>query len=156
MAAEEAKEKATKAKGVKPEEASVDTASIKMIKKAQEDGVETIFDRALTMKPCNIGVEGICCKNCSQGPCRLPMTKKMKEGLEEDNRKGLCGATPETIAARNFARMVAAGAAAHSDHGRGVAETFLAMARKETHDYTIKDEQKAAGNRSRISTSPSR
>ena len=142
MAAEEAKEKATTAKGVKPEEVTVDTASIKMIKKAQAEGIETIFDRAQTMKPCNIGIEGICCKNCSQGPCRLPLTKKIKEGLEEDNRKGLCGATPETIAARNFARMVAAGAAAHSDHGRGVAETFLAMARKETHDYTIKDEQK--------------
>jgi anaerobic carbon-monoxide dehydrogenase catalytic subunit len=53
-----------------------------------------------------------------------------KEG--EDTRKGLCGATANTIAARNFARMVAAGAAAHSDHGRGVAETFLAAARKET------------------------
>jgi carbon-monoxide dehydrogenase catalytic subunit len=144
MAAEEAKDKATKkAKGVKPEEVTVDTASIKMMKKAQDEGIETIFDRAQTMKPCNIGIEGICCKNCSQGPCRLPMTKKMKEGLEEDNRKGLCGATPETVAARNFARMVAAGAAAHSDHGRGVAEVFLAAARQETDDYKIKDTEKA-------------
>ncbi len=141
MAAEEAKEKGAKA-AYKPEDVSVDMASIKMMKKAREEGIETIFDRAASMKPCNIGVEGICCKNCSQGPCRLPLTKKIREGLEEDNRMGLCGATPETIAARNFARMVAAGAAAHSDHGRGVAETFLAMARKETHDYTIKDEQK--------------
>ena len=32
---------------------------------------------------------------------------------------------------------VAGGAAAHSDHGRGVAETFLSVARKETEDYTI-------------------
>ncbi|MBF0529592.1 MAG: anaerobic carbon-monoxide dehydrogenase catalytic subunit [Deltaproteobacteria bacterium] len=143
MAAEEAKEKAeVKSKGAKPEEVSVDSATIKMLKKAQADGIETIFDRAVTMKPCNIGVEGICCKNCSQGPCRLPMSKKIKDGLEEDNRVGLCGATPETIAARNFARMVAAGSASHSDHGRGVAETFLAAARKETHDYTIKDEVK--------------
>jgi len=38
--------------------------------------------------------------------------------------------------------MVAAGAAAHSDHGRGVAETFLAAARKETDDYRIKDTKK--------------
>ncbi|MEW5725055.1 MAG: anaerobic carbon-monoxide dehydrogenase catalytic subunit [Thermodesulfobacteriota bacterium] len=144
MAAEEAKEKAAgkEKKGYRPEEVSVDAASIKMMKKALSEGIETIFDRAVTMKPCNIGVEGICCKNCSQGPCRLPLTKKIQEGLEPDTRKGLCGATPETIAARNFARMVAAGAAAHSDHGRGVAETFLAAARKETHDYTIKDEQK--------------
>ncbi|MBW1708394.1 MAG: carbon monoxide dehydrogenase, partial [Deltaproteobacteria bacterium] len=130
MSADE--DKGKKEKGVRAEEVSVDTASIKMIKKAQAEGIETIFDRAKTMKPCNIGVEGICCKNCSQGPCRLPLTKKIKEGVEEDNRKGLCGATPETIAARNFARMVAAGAAAHSDHGRGVAEVFLAAARKET------------------------
>jgi len=63
-----------------------------------------------------------------------------KGGIEgKDTRKGLCGATAHTIAARNFARMVAGGAAAHSDHGRGVAETFLAAARKETEDYHIKD-----------------
>jgi carbon-monoxide dehydrogenase catalytic subunit len=147
MATEEAKAKAAakkpaEKKGYKPEETSVDMATIKMMKKAQEDGIETIFDRAQTMKPCNIGIEGVCCKNCSQGPCRLPLTKKIREGEEPDSRIGLCGATPETIAARNFARMVAAGAAAHSDHGRGVAETFLAMARGEAHDYTIKDELK--------------
>ena len=115
MAAEDAKAAAAEKakKGAKPEEVSVDSATIKMLRKAQADGVETIFDRAVTMKPCNIGVEGICCKNCSQGPCRLPLTKKIKDGEEPDNRKGLCGATPDTIAARNFARMVAAGAAAH-------------------------------------------
>ncbi len=71
------------------------------------------------------------------GPCRLPMPKGGIEG--EDTRKGLCGATPNTIAARNFARMVAAGTAAHSDHGRSVAEVFLSAARKETDDYRIKD-----------------
>jgi carbon-monoxide dehydrogenase catalytic subunit len=38
--------------------------------------------------------------------------------------------------------MVAGGAAAHSDHGRGVAETFLAAARKETKDYKIRDTKK--------------
>jgi carbon-monoxide dehydrogenase catalytic subunit len=111
-----------------------------MIMRSREMEVETIFDRAQTMKPCNIGVQGTCCKNCAQGPCRLPLPKGGIEG--EDTRKGLCGATPETIAARNFARMVAGGAAAHSDHGRGVAETFLAAARKETDDYHIKDTKK--------------
>jgi len=140
MAADEAQAKKTK--GAVPEEVSVDSATIKMIKKAQGEGIETIFDRAVTMKPCNIGVEGICCKNCSQGPCRLPLTKKIKEGEEEDKRMGLCGATPETIAARNFLRMIAAGAAAHSDHGRGVAEVFKAAAYKETDDYEIKDTKK--------------
>ena len=142
MAAEEAKEtlKVVEKKKYKPEDKSVDPATIQMIHKSHQDGVETIFDRAETMKPCNIGIQGTCCKQCAQGPCRLPLTKKDLEG--KDNRMGLCGATPETIAARNFARMIAAGTAAHSDHGRGVAEVFLAAARRETDDYKIRDEVK--------------
>ena len=120
-----------------PVKATIDIASQEMIARAQELGVETVFDRAVKMKPCNIGIQGICCKNCAMGPCRLPLPKAGIEG--EDTRKGLCGATANTIAARNFARMVAAGAAAHSDHGRAVAEVFLSAARKETNDYQIKD-----------------
>jgi len=38
--------------------------------------------------------------------------------------------------------MIAAGAAAHSDHGRAVATTFLAMAKGEAKDYKIKDPAK--------------
>jgi carbon-monoxide dehydrogenase catalytic subunit len=64
------------------------------------------------------------------GPCRLPLPKGGIDG--EDTRKGLCGATANTIAARNFIRMIAGGAAAHSDHGRCVAEVFLSAARKES------------------------
>jgi len=123
-----------------PMAASICPATQEMIKRAQELDVETVFDRAVTMKPCNIGMQGTCCKNCAMGPCRLPMPKAGIEG--EDTRKGLCGATPNTIAARNFARMVAAGAAAHSDHGRAVAEVFLSVARKETDDYTIKSPER--------------
>ena len=119
---------------------SVDPASMQMIEKAEAEGISTIFDRADKMKACNIGEQGTCCKVCSQGPCRLPLPKKGIEG--EDTRMGLCGATPNTIAARNFARMVAAGAAAHSDHGRGIAEVFLAAARGETEDYKIQDTKK--------------
>ncbi|MDI6725324.1 MAG: anaerobic carbon-monoxide dehydrogenase catalytic subunit [Smithellaceae bacterium] len=127
-------------KQIKPEEKSVDSATVKMLYKAQAEGVETIFDRAENMKPCNIGAQGTCCKLCSQGPCRLPLTKKDLEG--KDTRQGLCGATPETVAARNFARMVAAGSASHSDHGRSVATLFLAAARRESADYDIVDEKK--------------
>ncbi len=129
------KEKAPKL--ADPIAATIDVASQQMIRRAQDLGVETVFDRAVKMKPCNIGIQGICCKNCAMGPCRLPLPKGGIEG--EDTRKGLCGATANTIAARNFARMVAAGAAAHSDHGRSVAEVFLSAARKETDDYRIKD-----------------
>ncbi|MCG6974264.1 MAG: anaerobic carbon-monoxide dehydrogenase catalytic subunit [Desulfobacterales bacterium] len=133
----------TKEKAAKPQKmadaitASIDPATQEMIARAQKLGVETVFDRAVTMKPCNIGMQGTCCKNCAMGPCRLPLPKAGIEG--EDTRKGLCGATANTIAARNFARMVAAGASAHSDHGRSVAEVFLSVARKETEDYKIKD-----------------
>jgi len=126
-----------KKKVVDPVEASIDIATQEMIVRSQELGVETIFDRALSMKPCNIGIQGTCCKNCAMGPCRLPLPKGGIEG--EDERKGLCGATANTIAARNFARMVAAGAAAHSDHGRAVAEVFMSAAKKETDAYKIKD-----------------
>jgi carbon-monoxide dehydrogenase catalytic subunit len=139
MSAAEIK-KAKKEKKADPKASSVDQATIETLAKAQAEGIETIFDRALTMKPCNIGEQGTCCKICSQGPCRMPLPKKGIEG--DDTRKGLCGATPETVAARNFARMVAGGAAAHSDHGRGVAEVFLAAAKKETDDYGIKDVEK--------------
>ncbi|MEE4353449.1 MAG: anaerobic carbon-monoxide dehydrogenase catalytic subunit [Desulfatiglans sp.] len=138
-----AEEKATvaklekKKKAVDPVAASVDVATQEMIIRSQELGVETVFDRALSMKPCNIGVQGTCCKNCSMGPCRLPLPKGGIEG--EDERKGLCGATANTIAARNFIRMIAGGAAAHSDHGRSVAEVFISAANKTTDAYKIKD-----------------
>ena len=125
------------------EKKSIDPATIKMLKKAQADGCETIFDRADTMKPCPIGAEGSCCKICSMGPCRVPAPKKKGETpAEKAKRTGLCGATAETISARNFARMVAGGASAHSDHARGVAQVFLAAAKGEVPGFQIKDEQK--------------
>jgi carbon-monoxide dehydrogenase catalytic subunit len=120
-----------------PIAASIDPATQEMIVRAQELGIDTVYDRAVQMKPCNIGVQGTCCKNCSMGPCRLPLPKAGIEG--EDTRKGLCGATANTIAARNFIRMIAGGASAHSDHGRCVAEVFLSAARKESDAYKIKD-----------------
>jgi carbon-monoxide dehydrogenase catalytic subunit len=136
----EEKKVVKKKKVADPVACSLDEATQEMIVRAQELGVETVFDRNLTLKPCNIGMQGTCCKNCAMGPCRLPMPKAGIEG--EDTRKGMCGATANTIAARNFARMVAAGAAAHSDHGRSVAEVFLSVARKENKDYQIKDPDK--------------
>jgi len=122
---------------------SIDQATNEMIEKATADGTNTIFDRADTMKPCPIGAVGSCCKNCGMGPCRVPLPKGKEETPEQKGkRRGLCGATAETIAARNFIRMIAGGASAHSDHGRGVAELFLAVARGEAPGYEIKDEQK--------------
>ncbi|MCJ7745003.1 MAG: anaerobic carbon-monoxide dehydrogenase catalytic subunit, partial [Actinobacteria bacterium] len=103
--------------------------------KAAAEGRETAFSRADSMKACAIGASGICCKNCSMGPCRL--TPPKKEGDPE--KRGICGATAEVVAARNFVRMIAAGTAAHSDHGRAVAHTLILAAKGEAEGYQIKD-----------------
>jgi carbon-monoxide dehydrogenase catalytic subunit len=57
--------------------------------------------------------------------------------VEKKASRGVCGASVDTIAARNLARMIAAGAAAHSDHGRDVAHTLLLAS--QNSDYSIKD-----------------
>jgi carbon-monoxide dehydrogenase catalytic subunit len=122
---------------------SIDQATVDMIAKAAEEGVRTVFDRAEKIKPCPIGSEGSCCSICAMGPCRVPLPKGKEETPEEKRKRtGVCGATAETIAARNFVRKIAGGAAAHSDHGRKVTEAFLLMAKGEAKDFTVKDEQK--------------
>ncbi len=122
---------------------SIDQATLEMLAKAAQDGCNTAFDRSDTIKPCPIGVEGSCCKNCAMGPCRVPLPKGKEETPEDrKKRKGVCGATAETIAARNFARMIAAGTSAHADHGRRVAELFQAVSEGKAAGYQIKDEQK--------------
>jgi carbon-monoxide dehydrogenase catalytic subunit len=115
-----------------PEERSADPSVVELLQHACEMECETCFDRADDMSPCPIGQESKCCKNCSMGPCRL-----VKPG-----QTGVCGATLETVVARNFARMVAAGASAHSDHGRGLAYTLFEVAEGRASDYAIKDRQK--------------
>jgi hypothetical protein len=63
--AEEKEIKEVKAKKLAdPVAATIDSASQQMIERAHELGIETAFDRAVTLKPCNIGTQGICCKNC--------------------------------------------------------------------------------------------
>ncbi|MDI6732985.1 MAG: anaerobic carbon-monoxide dehydrogenase catalytic subunit [Planctomycetota bacterium] len=114
---------------------SVCEATIEMLRYAEAGNYDTAFQRALKVKPCPIGATGSCCKHCYMGPCRFN-PKKPEESV------GVCGADINTVAARNFARAVAAGTAAHSDHGREVAKTFIAAARKEVPGYEIKDEVK--------------
>ncbi len=117
---------------------SVDGATIELLDKAQKENISTVFSRADEIKPCPIGVEESCCKVCAMGPCRLPRSKKD----EQKERRGVCGATIDTVVARNFARKVAAGSASHSDHAREVAETFIKTARGEAQGFTIQDEVK--------------
>ncbi len=110
-------------------EYSTDPATQQMIARAEELGIETAFTRADDMAACNIGGAGMCCKNCSMGPCRLT----------KDGSVGVCGATIDTIQARNLTRAIAAGAAAHSDHGRGMAMTLKAAANGKAEGYSIRD-----------------
>ncbi len=117
---------------------SIDKATLELLEKAKKENILTVFDRADALKPCPIGVEESCCKVCGMGPCRLPRSKKG----EEKERVGVCGATIETIVARNFARKVAAGSASHSDHSREIVETFIKTARGESQGFSIKDEAK--------------
>lgn len=112
-----------------PEEYSIDPAAQQMLIRAEEIGIGTAFTRADDMVPCNIGGAGMCCKLCGMGPCRLT-----KEG-----QTGVCGATIDTIQARNFIRAIAAGSAAHSDHGRDMAFTLKAVAKGEAEGYMIRD-----------------
>jgi carbon-monoxide dehydrogenase catalytic subunit len=112
-----------------PEEQSIDPAAQQMLIRADELGLSTAFTRADDAAPCNIGAAGMCCKLCGMGPCRLT----------NEGQTGICGATIDTIQARNLIRAIAAGAAAHSDHGRDMAFTLKAVANGEAEGYLIRD-----------------
>jgi carbon-monoxide dehydrogenase catalytic subunit len=111
------------------EERTADPAAQEMLYRADELGLSTAFTRVDELVPCNIGGAGMCCKLCGMGPCRLT----------KDGMTGICGATIDTIQARNFIRAIAAGAAAHSDHGRDMAFTLKAVANHQAEGYSIKD-----------------
>ena len=110
-------------------------ATQQMITKGRAEGVETAFDRAANMKACPIGADSACCKHCFMGPCRL-------NAKDPYGKVGVCGATIDTIMARNFARMVASGAAAHTDHGMSMVDLFREVVNGNIKDYSIKDTQK--------------
>ncbi len=114
------------------EESSADPAAVQMLDRSVFLDIETAFRRADNIIPCNIGAQGLCCKNCAAGPCRLVGT----------TLRGVCGATADTIVARNFTRSVAAGSAAHSDHARGLAYTLLAASEGDAPDFRIRDPYK--------------
>ncbi len=113
-----------------------DPASQEALQAAEAADALTALDRYDSQQPsCRFGKQGICCRLCNMGPCRAGTTSK-------GERFGVCGANADTIAARNLLRMIAAGAAAHSDHGRDVAHTFVLMAQGKAKDYRVKDEVK--------------
>jgi len=116
---------------------SIDPATHAMLARVDELGISTAWDRFDAMQPqCGFGELGLCCRNCNMGPCRISPFE------EEGPKQGVCGATADIIVARNLLRMIAAGAAAHSDHGRDIAHTLLLTAQGKASGYQIKDEEK--------------
>ena len=63
MAETKAKTAAKDPKIANAREASIEPSTQEMIERAQKLGIDTVFDRAVSMKPCAIGLQGICCKN---------------------------------------------------------------------------------------------
>ena len=107
-----------------------------MVKRAWEEGVTTVWDRLAAQQPqCGYCSLGVSCRICAMGPCRV-------DPFGDGPQKGVCGATADTIVARNLGRAIAAGASSHGDHGRDILETFYATALGKTTGYRITDEEK--------------
>jgi anaerobic carbon-monoxide dehydrogenase catalytic subunit len=96
----------------------------------------TVFDRAGLVKgsPAGKVIPENLCSNCSMGPC-----------VVDEERTGICGATAGTVAAWNFARHVAAGAAAGFEDGREMARLLGLAAADKATGLEIRDESKLAG-----------
>jgi len=118
------------------ERRALDLADQEIIAKAIDEGIETAWERfALQQPQCGFGQLGVCCNNCALGPCRIdPYGGKPSHGV--------CGASVDTIVARNLLDDLAVGAAAHSDHGREVVEVLLETAEGKAEGYRITDEEK--------------
>ncbi len=114
------------------EKASAHKSTLEMYERTGRMNIPTIFDRYNAQQPqCTFGAQGICCQLCSHGPCRI--TNKAREGI--------CGATADVIAARNFLRLTAGGAAAYTHHLELVAKTLKATAQGKT-SFKIQDTEK--------------
>ncbi len=114
-----------------PELRVLDPASVEILKKAQDEGRNTVFDRMDTQSvQCKFGSQGSCCRICHMGPCRITAKTPL----------GVCGADVHTIVARNYLREVVGGAAAHSDHARGLVLLLKKVARGLEGGYAIRDE----------------
>jgi len=111
-------------------DASRDPAINQMVEVARDEEIPTVWDRHRSQQPhCKFGTTGVCCRLCHMGPCRI--TSKAPQGI--------CGADADTIVARNLLREIAAGTAAHSDHGRMLVKTLKLVAKGEGGEYRIAD-----------------
>jgi len=115
---------------------SVTTDGDPLYAKARKDGIETVWERHEAQQPqCGFCDMGLSCRICVMGPCRV-------DPFGEGPQTGVCGADADIIVARNLCRMIAAGAASHSDHGRDLVEVLAGVAEGSAIGYKIRDEAK--------------
>jgi len=77
--------------------------------------VETSFHRVKSQEvKCGFGLQGVCCRLCSNGPCRITPTSP----------RGICGANADQIVTRNFLRAVSAGSGCYIHIVEGTARNL--------------------------------
>ena len=87
----------------------------RLLETAKKVGADVWQYRAANQTPhCKFGDQGICCRICAMGPCRI--TPKAP--------RGICGCDAAGIVARNYLKFTAGGCSAHSDHGREICHTL--------------------------------
>ncbi|HKK90524.1 MAG TPA: anaerobic carbon-monoxide dehydrogenase catalytic subunit [Desulfobacteraceae bacterium] len=115
---------------------SVTSDGNQLFDKAVKDKVETVWHRHDAQQPqCGFCDMGLSCRICIMGPCRV-------DPFGNGPQSGVCGADADIIVARNLCRMIAAGAASHSDHGRDLVEVLKAVSMGEAPGYQIRSEEK--------------
>jgi carbon-monoxide dehydrogenase catalytic subunit len=129
---------------------ALDPGTLEMLKHSEETGIDTVFHRALKYNEktkkfvesnyCPFGTSGVCCRQCSLGPCRIRSEAPAMDDKSHkpSTNRGVCGATADTIVARNFLMMVSRGMAAHTAHAQHAAMTLLITADGNSN-YSIKD-----------------
>ena len=101
---------------------TMDESSTAVLNAVGREVVETVWDRFEKQSPqCGFGELGTCCRNCLQGPCRI-------DPFGGGATQGACGATADTIVARNLGRSIAAGTASHSGHAKHLLHALLKWA----------------------------
>ena len=108
-----------------------EAATEKLLETGKKVGADAWQYRAAKQTPhCKFGEQGICCRICAMGPCRI--TPKAP--------RGICGCDVHGIVGRNYLKFTAGGAATHSDHGREICHTLYCA--KPEGPYKVKDPEK--------------
>ena len=108
-----------------------EAATARLLETGAKVGADSWQMRVKNQTPhCKFGEQGICCRICAMGPCRI--TPKAP--------RGICGCDVHGIVGRNYLKFTAGGAATHSDHGREICHTLYCA--KEGGNYQVKDPEK--------------